>query len=301
MDYVTRQFINLTKRFRKESRKALELVQREIQKHTEAISAANKSNHQQDEVWQKRFNEVFSEYKHAERNKTTNDYRSYRVQNSIRWATWLAFGAAAIYAAISYCQWRTAHQALIEARDSSDKQYGKLAEQITALETANSIAVAANRPWIGSSQYTDPRDAPTLIRNHDEKGEFIQLMYVWVFKNVGKRPAHIVNIRTTGHSYKVCSENPHYSNAPFSRAFLIPETTIKSLLAMPIPLDEWRKIQDTNPATGMQYCIYSLIEYEDVNAPTHVHTTRDCRFFIQASTMKDPSFGECANNYAGAD
>jgi hypothetical protein len=152
MDYVTRQFINLTKKFRKESHNALEILNRELQKHSEAIRATNERNKQQDKVWQERFAEVPSEYKQAERDKSTNDYRSYCVQNSIRWATWLAFLAVAAYAGITYFQWRTAPHALIEARDSSNKQYIKLTEQITALETANSIAVAANRPWVGSSR-----------------------------------------------------------------------------------------------------------------------------------------------------
>jgi hypothetical protein len=196
---------------------------------------------------------------------------------------------------------RTANLALVEARDTSNKQYTQLVQQIGALNTANKIATAANRPWVGFSAYTDPRDAPTLTRKRDSQGEYEQLQFTWIFKNAGKRPARISKILTTGHSYKVCSEAPHYTSEPFSRAFLIPETTIKSPMEAPIPLDEWNRIQDADSKTKLQYCIYSFIEYTDVADPDHIHTTRDCRFLIPSNIAKGPSFGECTNNYPGAD
>jgi hypothetical protein len=155
MDYVTRQFINLTKKFRKESRKALELLQRQIKKHSEAVSAANELNHQRDETWQGRFNEVRSEYQQAKRNKSASDERHYRVQNSIRWAGWATFAAAFFYGAITYLQWQDAHKNFIinqrawvgidrpisvDSFASDGKLGGKIGYTITLKNFGNSIA-----------------------------------------------------------------------------------------------------------------------------------------------------------------
>jgi len=48
MDYVTRQFVNLTKKFRKELPKLIELLHRDLKQHTEAIHAAKESS---DDHW----------------------------------------------------------------------------------------------------------------------------------------------------------------------------------------------------------------------------------------------------------
>jgi hypothetical protein len=50
MDYVTRQFINLTKKFRKELPKLAELLHRDLKQHTEAIHSAKKSREQERDV-----------------------------------------------------------------------------------------------------------------------------------------------------------------------------------------------------------------------------------------------------------
>jgi hypothetical protein len=47
---------------------------------------------------------IITAHQKAETYRTTNDNRQYRVQNSLRWATWLAFIAAAAYAGISRYQ-----------------------------------------------------------------------------------------------------------------------------------------------------------------------------------------------------
>jgi hypothetical protein len=304
MDFVTRQFIVLAKKLRKDLREAFKVLRRDFQQGIKSIRAKESEPDQRNiqPVW---LDNVLTKYDLLERDKSSNqdewNRKQHSVQNSIRWATWFAFAAAAIYAGITAGQLHTAHHALIEARESTNKQYTQLTEQINALNTANKISAAANRPWVGFSAYTDPRDAPTLTRKHDAQGEYEQLQFTWIFKNAGKRPAWISKILTTGHSYKVCSESPHYNSEPFSRAFLIPETTIKSPMEDPIPLVEWNRIQDTDSKTKLQYCVYSFIEYIDVDDPTHIHTTRDCRFLISSNIAKDPSFGECTNNYPGAD
>jgi len=48
MDYVTRQFINLAKKLRKEVREALEVLHRDFQKHTEAIHKASEASNQRE-------------------------------------------------------------------------------------------------------------------------------------------------------------------------------------------------------------------------------------------------------------
>jgi hypothetical protein len=81
---------------------------RQIQEDVDSIRAQQERNEQQRNIQPVWLDPVISEYKQAETDKKTNEDRHYSVQNSLRWATWLAFGAATVYAGISYTQWRDA-------------------------------------------------------------------------------------------------------------------------------------------------------------------------------------------------
>jgi hypothetical protein len=105
MDYVTRQFINLAKKFRKELPKFAKLIHRDIEQHIKALRAQDKSRKDEKDIQPVWFEKIVSEYQQSEQNKSAQGQRHYRVQNSIRWATWCAFGAAFVYAAIS--AWQT--------------------------------------------------------------------------------------------------------------------------------------------------------------------------------------------------
>ena len=135
MDYVTRQFINLTKKFRKELPHIVELLRRDIKQHTETIRAANKRNEQEHTVQPIWLDPILTTYQQSERNRQANDDRHYGVQNSLRWATWLAFFAASIYAAITYCQLRTLGGTLVESQ--------------TQTGIARQTLEATTRPWVG--------------------------------------------------------------------------------------------------------------------------------------------------------
>ena len=106
MDYVTRQFIILAKKLRKELPKLAHLIHRDLQQHTEAIHAAQKSNEQQRDVQPVWLDPILTKYQQSVTDKETSDNRNYGVQNSLRWAAWFAFIAAAFYGLIAVCQWR---------------------------------------------------------------------------------------------------------------------------------------------------------------------------------------------------
>jgi hypothetical protein len=114
MDYVTRQFIVLVKKFRKEARKALELFHRDIQNHTEAVRAQNTRSEKERELQPIWLDKVISQYQQSERSKSSQEDRHYRIQNSIRWATWGAFIAASIYGSVAMLQWSAAREASYE-------------------------------------------------------------------------------------------------------------------------------------------------------------------------------------------
>jgi hypothetical protein len=178
-----------------------------------------------------------------------------------------------------------------------------------AADTANVNFVESNRPWIGSMPASKPDEFPQFARLTDQSGEFIRIKFIWIFKNSGKRPGRVTGIFTTADSYRACSEKPDYdalqpgkiSITPFgngsaSRAFMIPDTVVKSDYETTIPLAAWNKIQEPN--SSLHYCVYSLIEYQDVANPKVTHRTKDCRVLIP---LINNSFAECANDYPDAD
>ena len=185
---------------------------------------------------------------------------------------------------------------------------GVTKKQWQAAKVANEIAVEANRPWIGS--IPKPGDDPTeQIRfepRHDKDGEFTNAKYVWFFKNAGKRPARVENIQTASTWEKECTENPDYTSTPpgtirpfsgeTSKAFIVPEVTIKSLYQVPISDNIWQEIRHND----RRYCIYSLIEYRDADYPQIMHHTKDCRMLIPFPEG-EWTFQECRNNYPSAD
>lgn len=72
-----------------------------LQQTVESIRARQERDNQTKTVDPSWLLPVLTAYQQSEVNRATSDNRQYRVQNSIRWATWCAFIAAAIYAAIA--------------------------------------------------------------------------------------------------------------------------------------------------------------------------------------------------------
>ena len=136
---------------------ALSAIQETIQNYAQAIHAANEGKEQQEEVGKKWRDEILTEYKKAEGNRTTSDERQYSVQNSLRWATWCAFIAAvaAAYGAFHYASIaadqltemrRTnclTQKALANSDNALKQTLGKMQGQIDATNNYSVVAAGA--------------------------------------------------------------------------------------------------------------------------------------------------------------
>ena len=150
MDYVTRQFINLTKKFRKDLRKALSDLCRSLQQQTDAIRKANDRHDTQQEP-EKPPLIVRAELhvpEDVEKDRKTNEDRQHRVQVWILIGTWGAFIAVSVYAYITLRQWRE----MIAARHQTQHAIDAANRSASASETANANAaknfVEDRRPYI---------------------------------------------------------------------------------------------------------------------------------------------------------
>jgi hypothetical protein len=306
MDYVTRQFIVLAKKLRKELRKALFTLSDSLQKQTKSIDEAKESYRQQRNEPQS----VSAEIRlppEVERQRQTQDNRSHAVQVVIAFATCGTFIAAAIYGAIAFLQWRTADQAIKEAREATTKQLSTLSQTITEARNANSIAIAANRPWVGFSEGI--KGDVDFVRNRNAPANVFELRHIWRMKNAGKRPAQVIRVNTTANWSKNCIETPNYDRMPRdldknlavvyerqgkgARTLLIPDATNYIPFAMMLPPDKWNKTEKRIVDT----CLYIRIEYRDADYPAIIHHTTACRVAIPQMEV----FGECTNDYASAD
>jgi len=203
-----------------------------------------------------------------------------------------------------------ANTTLIEGRDTTAKQLEKLDSYIVEARTSNQLAIQSNRPWIGyvSRQPGEP-DEERFKHIHDNTGESEWFQYIWKVKNSGKRPALIETIRTVGYWDETCTDHPDYNFLPpagvllepskhGSRASVIPDSTMKSLFVTRIPWDKWMLIDASPPK--LLFCIYSRLEYRDVDYPAVLHHTQECRYLIELAGNQY-TFGVCANNYARTD
>jgi hypothetical protein len=107
MDFVTRQFIVLTKKLRKELRKALSDLHNALQNQTRAIRD-HYTKEQQNQNAQTPI-QIIAELhtpEDVERAHAASEHRHHRLQQWNTVGTWLAFFAVAIYAVITYFQLR---------------------------------------------------------------------------------------------------------------------------------------------------------------------------------------------------
>jgi hypothetical protein len=131
MDYVTRQFINLVKKFRDDLRQTL-------QKHTDAINQATKAARENKQDPLPTPLRVIAELKVPEADKTEHRERhnkSHTLQILLTVGTWLAFIAAAIYAGIAACQLKVMHGQLGEII----RQYPELQKSAQAARDAADV------------------------------------------------------------------------------------------------------------------------------------------------------------------
>jgi hypothetical protein len=84
----------------------LEILRQDLNRHNNTAHANHERDAQQRHVKPLWVNPLLSKYDKSEGNRQTESDRQYRVQNSIRRATWLTLFAVVIYAGVSYLQLR---------------------------------------------------------------------------------------------------------------------------------------------------------------------------------------------------
>lgn len=179
MDNITQRFIAISKRLLAELRNigtALGVLHADVQQQIKAINTQQERDSQEEEVRPVWLDDILAKYEQAERNRTANDNRHHRVQNSIRWATWCAFFAASFYGAIAYRQWRE----MINATEATQQavQEARLNRQQAEKSLLATIRNAQldQRAWIGIDNIEIPR-----------MGEVFEINVR--FRNTGKTPA----------------------------------------------------------------------------------------------------------------
>lgn len=188
MDYVTRQFVNLAKKLRKDMRESL-------QKQTDAIRQATKTAQENKQRPLPVPLPVRAELQIPEAEKTQKK-KDYRLQIVLTVGTWAAFIAAAVYAGIT----RREYKEMIAARHQTDVI-------ISATERTANAAEANNRPWLGLDNTNDrgivpyghphqviPATNQTLIGATVSK-EYIEFTLTYALRNFGHSPAN-ADVRT---------------------------------------------------------------------------------------------------------
>lgn len=227
MVYLSRPFKALLEMLRTE----LSAIKEAVQDHAKAVRAAKEGKDKEQEIRQKWWENVLTEYKKAEGDRTTSDDRHYRIQNSLRWATWLAFIAAFVYATIAALQLRDfdesigisqtaaresriqaaasqrAAEATVSAIADNENQFAQTLAQMKAQTTIQSrSADAAKRAAkIGAAALANAQ-REAIIENGAAlaiadlgfpKRDGGRVKWEWAFENYGKTPAVDVTVQQT--------------------------------------------------------------------------------------------------------
>jgi len=99
--------------------KAIHRLQESIQQQTSPPSANNHQKTKHNDVQPPWLQPVLSAYKESMGKNQVNDERQYKVQRSIRNATWAAFGAVVVYALVTLGILRANKEAADAARDAA--------------------------------------------------------------------------------------------------------------------------------------------------------------------------------------
>ncbi len=175
MDYFSQKFSAAAKIIVADLRdiaNKISFLRESIEQHSKTICTEDEGQEQDREVQPVWIKPILSKYDEAEGKRQANDDRHYRVQNSIRWATWSAFIAATIYAGIAAKQ-------LDEMRKAT-----KATQQ--AANTASESFIS-NQRWteISMRPYLGLENAVLAIQPiaHDQLGIKVEI------RNSGKTPA----------------------------------------------------------------------------------------------------------------
>ena len=209
-----------------------------IENHSEAIHAAEERNRNEPSP----ANPIqaivsFDDETKGDTQRESN--RQYGVQNSIRWAAWLAFGAASIYAGIA-------------------------AITYWEIQRSTNAAIEAERPWIGVIQNAVGVEGFRIDMGQptNDGGKLIIRGGVnLIFRNGGRSPAYIDLAEVGYNIYEHFPSNPE-SICPLrvdpNTKSLIPgaEATIGCVLN--------GGIIDKLSAPGQTLYVFGRVEYRDV-------------------------------------
>jgi len=168
MDYVTQHFIAAAKKLREELRDIagkLFLLHEDIQEQTEAINKANETQAKRNES-----TPILRAELHipdaVQAQKETSDRKKHSLDLFMTVVQTITMVAVVAYAVINAKQLRKMENAVVAANRSAK-----------AAETANVNGIKAERPWIGSSNFSAVGFAPDVVTN-------VSLTIL----NAGKRP-----------------------------------------------------------------------------------------------------------------
>lgn len=214
----------------------LSTFQKAIDKHSETKYTADERNEQQQ--YQQPVPLKFELEENQERDRKTEGDRQYRVQNSIRKATWAAFCAAILYASIAALQWREAHKTM----------------------------VTANRAWIGVSRPIEITKIQPGTNTENPKVTYVVTLKnygtsvglrVWITTRVVTNP---IGLKTAAHDS--CREALSGSNGIMATAGdPHAEHTIGDVM---FPTDEYgRWFSDESLSPTKQFFIVGCVAYKD--------------------------------------
>ena len=120
----------------------------DTQQRTEAINAAQESQRRQKDIAPLWIENIVTKYEQVERDKATADERHYRVQNSLKRATWCAFFAASFYGAVAVFQWWTMHTTYQEIQKQTAAAQCAARAATDAAKTAKESLVSVQRAFV---------------------------------------------------------------------------------------------------------------------------------------------------------
>jgi hypothetical protein len=282
MDYVTRQFINLAKHFRKDLRKALSDLNRALQKQTEAIrdSYQTRNNKESPRPEMTVLNNLPSSIQVHQDEQGTKHERNYRRFMFL--VSTLTLGAIAVYAALVYWQYREMQKTTIATQKAANAA-------TDAAKTARESLVDVQRAFVTFANIYQTRAKISGTTGH-----------TWEFTPV------IQNTGTTNATLLGSAVGSQIRNEPTEEVFLKTRASFA-----PIPLgpkvtqpigprnedesvlfgkdlgDDPRVVQALFQAGKIKIehniVIWFWIAYRDVFRGTPVHVTEFCDGMVQVN------------------
>jgi Flp pilus assembly protein TadG len=187
MDYVTRQFINLTKRLLRETRKAFTSLGVDLHHIKDAIQSIDKNAHANQQKEQPKIEVValVHEPEGAEAKRRAEYDRTQRRDRVRLLVEWLTFFAVVFYGYMAVRQWREQ----ISARRQAQSAVEAAVRAANAAETANTNAKeqfrADERPYIAIAPAGDTTKI-WIVASGEHKGHLAVEIHI---SNYGKSPA----------------------------------------------------------------------------------------------------------------